>query len=90
MVAVSHVKLRTGASVFNTFLIQKAFQGASVSLSISHADFSGLTPVCPESKLGSLVSTVTAVVTKATASEDVCFGMSVLVFWGWWPSLFLS
>ncbi|EOA98747.1 hypothetical protein Anapl_02914 [Anas platyrhynchos] len=54
-----------------------AFQGASVSLSISHADFSGLTPVCPESELGSLVSTVTAAVTKATATVRVYSPLSL-------------
>lgn len=74
---------------FGTFQVQKALQGAGGSLS-SSMQLSGCTPVCPESESGSLASTVTAVVTKASAGKDVCFGMSLLVFWGWLPSLFLS
>lgn len=74
---------------FGTYLVQKASQGAGGSLS-SSTQLSGCTPVCPESKSGSLASTVASAVTKASAGEDVCFGMSLLVCWGWQPSLFLS
>ena len=55
-------------------MIQKAFQGANISLGISHADISGLMPVWPMSKSGSSNSAVAAAVTQASTGKDVFFG----------------